>query len=130
MDANRGTRAGSPRCFRELLVRITADHPPRQLAAELGVNPWTLYNYRNGRSSFPVDLVAPLYIATGDREIIDFVLAGTDLVAVPKGKPAKGDVVAEVMRALALMADGKSAKGSASALTRAAALLLSFAREA
>ena len=130
MNADHRTANCSPRCFRDVLARIARSHSLRKVAEEIGVPPATMYNYSCGRATFPPELVAPLYLATDDREVIDFVLAGTDFIAVPKGKPAKGDVVAEVMRALALVADGKPPKGAAPALTRAAALLLAYAREA
>ena len=129
MDANRGTKIGSPRGFQQILVRVSTKHPPRELAEELGISAWTFYNYRNGRSTFPADLVAPLYLATGEREIIDFVLTGTDLLAVPKPKPIEGDLVRELSRVLSLVGAELPARQLAPELTHLAGVLLAHARK-
>lgn len=128
MNAKPGTTIGGHRCFRDVLVRICAKIPPAHLAAELGVNVWTLYNYKNGRATFPVDLVAPLYITTCEQEIIDFVMAGTDLVAVPKPKPVTGDLIRELVRVRELLSDGTPKKRLAPDMMRLAGLLIAQAR--
>ena len=89
-----------------------------------------MYNYSCGRATFPPELVAPLYLATDDREVIDFVLAGTDFIAVPKGKPAKGDLARALARVQIVLADGAPTKRHVGELTQLAAMLLACAREA
>ena len=50
----------------------------------------TLYNYAEGVSTCPVDLVAPFYNSTNDPDFLNFIINDTDLMLVPK-KEGKGE---------------------------------------
>ncbi len=54
------------------------------------IPPSTLYNYVEGVSTCPVDLVAPFYNATKDPDFVNFIINDTDLMLAPK-QEGKGD---------------------------------------
>jgi hypothetical protein len=65
--------------FGQVLSDILRKVPAKVLAKELGISVWTLYKYAEGVRAFPADLVASLYLATGDKRIIQYILKGTGL---------------------------------------------------
>ena len=48
------------------------------VARKIGTSSSTLYNYIEGISTFPPDLIAPLYNATGDIDFLIFITKDTD----------------------------------------------------
>ena len=48
------------------------------VAKAMGLSPSTFYNYIEGISTFPPDLIAPLYNATKDEGFLNFIVDDTD----------------------------------------------------
>ncbi len=77
--------------FQNLLYRkfiSPREHDAKKVAAAIGESLSTLYNYVEGISYCPVDLVARLYKATGDKDFLNFVLDDTDQKLAPR-EPSK-----------------------------------------
>ncbi len=60
-----------------------------ETAKKMGVPVSTLYHWIEGETTFPPDMIAPLYNATGDSEFIDYFLRETNLRAVPRNGTEK-----------------------------------------
>lgn len=60
------------------------EHDARKVAQEIGVSTSALYKWIEGECTFPPDLIARLYSATGDLDFLNFVLADTDLMLTPR----------------------------------------------
>lgn len=67
-------------------------HDVRQVAAALDVSPSTLYSYCHGQRVFPPDLIAPLYLVTGERRFLSFFLdeAGVAFHELPECPEGEG----------------------------------------
>ena len=57
------------------------------IAKAMGLSPSTLYNYLEGITTFPPDLIAPLYNATKDEGFLNFVTDDTDKRLVERDAP-------------------------------------------
>ncbi len=90
--------------------------PVDKIAQALGISPSTFYNYIEGVSYFPPDLIAPLYNATGDADYLTFITNETDKrLASREGAEglksvleealdvaaSQGDIIRKVQKALA-----------------------------
>ena len=59
-------------------------HNVEDVAEKMGIAPSTLYGYIEGRSTFPVDLLGRLYMATKDPDFLHTVTNSTDYMSVPR----------------------------------------------
>jgi len=104
-----------------LLTKRENDVP--DIARRMGIGRTTLYHYAENDSYFPPDLIAPLYNATKDLSILEWIIQDTDYQLTPRQgaistKPimqeatdvaiAYGDLIAELKKALA---DGRITGG-------------------
>jgi len=91
------------------------EHDAKAVAQALGESLSSFYNYVEGVTYCPVDLVARLYKVTGDMDFLNFIISGTDMMLAPRQKAtidkgileealdvasASGKVVARVHSAL------------------------------
>lgn len=68
------------------------------IARSLGLSASTLYGYIEGKSTFPPDLIAPLYAATGDISYLTFILNDTDMRLIPRERAdGKKSILEEVL---------------------------------
>lgn len=81
-----------------LYEKFNGQHDITNIVRKMLQNRSTFYNYIEGETYCPVDLVAPLYNATKDRDFLDFIINDTDLKLVPR-QEGKGDktVLEEVL---------------------------------
>jgi len=82
------------------------------VAEKMGLHHDTLYKYANGTNVFPVDQLAPLTIATGDTEYLEYILDMCGYTLLPKIKNRKAAETLELMAKMVLSAvsgqeDGK-----------------------
>ncbi len=69
-----------------------------EVARGLGISPATLYNYIEGRSTFPPDLLAQLFNLTGEREFLNFIVNDTPVRLVERnGAKATRGVLDETL---------------------------------
>lgn len=91
--------------FRTLLYykfTYTKAYRVDEVADKMGIPAITFYKYISGQMSFPVDLVAKLYNATGDMEFLNFILNDTPLMLTPRETATAGkDLTSETLDAMA-----------------------------
>ena len=92
------------------------EHDAKKVCSQMNISLSTFYNYIEGISHFPPDLIAPVYNSTHDIDFLNFILNDTDKKIIDKAPAAKqvktptdetldiaaatGTLVAEVKRSL------------------------------
>jgi len=84
MGVNSGTQ-----CLLYTNFVIKAKYPVDSVAEKMGVHRDTLYKWIEGKNLFPADRLAPLVIATGDLEYLEYILDKCGYVLLPKIRDKK-----------------------------------------
>ena len=85
---------------------IGKTHRVEDIAKAIGIAPSTFYKYIEGTTTFPPDLIAPLYNATGDADYLTFITNETNKrLASREGTEGLKPIIEEVLDVAAANGD-------------------------